>query len=127
MSSAIFWNLILIVPFLLAFIGIPLWMTVRHADGAPDHTAARPFLAIVATPQVSGSCDYRSLTWDRGKRRRCTAISPGMPVFHCGPHSPWRFDRFESAFQQYTAGNVADPLAATRVLAEVHRRWAVEA
>ncbi len=53
MSSAIIWNLVLAVPFVLAFIGIPLWMTIRHLDRAPDHTAARRYLTARGTPVVS--------------------------------------------------------------------------
>ena len=53
MSSTIIWNLVLTVPFLLAFIGIPLWMTIRHLDRAADHTAARRYLAAKGTPVVS--------------------------------------------------------------------------
>jgi hypothetical protein len=53
MSSTLTWNLVLIVPFLLAFIGIPLWMTVKHLDRAPDHTAARRYLAAKGTPITS--------------------------------------------------------------------------
>ena len=53
MSSAIIWNLALTVPFLLAFIGIPLWMTIRHLDRAHDHTAARRYLAVNGTPIIT--------------------------------------------------------------------------
>ncbi|HEX9065394.1 MAG TPA: hypothetical protein VF843_09805 [Streptosporangiaceae bacterium] len=53
MSSTIIWNLVLTVPFLLAFIGIPLWMTIRHLDRAADHTAARRYLAVKGTPVVT--------------------------------------------------------------------------
>ncbi len=45
MTSTLWMNLILIVPFLLAFIGIPLWLTWRHLDRRPDHAEARGYLA----------------------------------------------------------------------------------
>ena len=48
MTSSIVWNMILIVPFLLAFIGIPLWMTWKHLDRAADHSASRRYLAAKA-------------------------------------------------------------------------------
>jgi hypothetical protein len=44
-SSAIIWNLVLAVPFLLAFIAVPLWMSIRRPDRAPDHAAAHRYLA----------------------------------------------------------------------------------
>ncbi len=48
MTSSIAWNMILIVPFLLAFIGIPLWMTWKHLDRAADHSASHQYLAAKA-------------------------------------------------------------------------------
>jgi len=52
-SSTIIWNLVLAIPFLLAFIAVPLWMSLRRPDRAPDHTAARRYLAAKGTPIVS--------------------------------------------------------------------------
>lgn len=48
MTSSIIWNIVLIVPFLLAFIGIPLWMTWKHLDRAADHSASHQYLAAKA-------------------------------------------------------------------------------
>lgn len=45
MPSAIIWNIVLAIPFLLAFIAVPLWMSARRPDRAPDHAAARQYLA----------------------------------------------------------------------------------
>jgi len=43
--SAIVWaNVLLAVPFLAAFIGIPLWMTFRRPQSGPDHSEARAYL-----------------------------------------------------------------------------------
>jgi len=43
--SAIVWvNILLTLPFLIAFIGIPLWMTFNDPETAPDHTEARAYL-----------------------------------------------------------------------------------
>jgi len=59
-TAAIFWkatkamtltlwaNIILAVPFVLAIIGIPLWLTWRRTDTEPDHAAARRYLAVTA-------------------------------------------------------------------------------
>jgi hypothetical protein len=49
MSSAISWNLVLAIPFLLAFIAVPLWMSVRRRDRAPDHAAAHQHLTAQRT------------------------------------------------------------------------------
>jgi hypothetical protein len=48
MISTLTWNSVLILPFLLAFIGIPLYLTWKHLDRAPDHSAARQYLAAKA-------------------------------------------------------------------------------
>ena len=43
--SAIVWvNILLTLPFLIAFIGIPLWMTFQRPERAPDHAEARAYL-----------------------------------------------------------------------------------
>ena len=48
MISTLIWNSILVLPFLLAFIGIPLWMTWKHLDRKPDHSASHQYLAAKA-------------------------------------------------------------------------------
>jgi hypothetical protein len=45
MSSAVWMNLVMAVPFIGAFIGIPLWMTLKRPEHAPDHSQARAYLA----------------------------------------------------------------------------------
>ena len=43
--SAIVWaNILLTLPFLIAFIGIPLWMTFKLPQTGPDHAEARAYL-----------------------------------------------------------------------------------
>ena len=37
-------NIALAIPFLVAFIAIPLWMTFKHPDTGADHTQARRYL-----------------------------------------------------------------------------------
>ena len=44
MTTPVWINLILAVPFVLAIIGIPLWMTWKHTDTAPDFSPAREYL-----------------------------------------------------------------------------------
>jgi hypothetical protein len=40
--TAILWlNLALAIPFLIAFIGVPLWITFRTPQTDPDHAQAR--------------------------------------------------------------------------------------
>jgi hypothetical protein len=43
--TAIVWiNLVLTIPFLVAFIGVPLWMTFRTPQIGPDHAQAHAYL-----------------------------------------------------------------------------------
>jgi hypothetical protein len=44
MSAVVWANILLALPFLIAFIGIPLWMTFRRPETAPDHAEARSYL-----------------------------------------------------------------------------------
>jgi hypothetical protein len=37
MTGVVWANLLLAVPFLIAFIGVPLWMTFRRPQSAADH------------------------------------------------------------------------------------------
>jgi hypothetical protein len=37
-------NVLLAIPFLIAFIGIPLWLTFRRPQTGPDHSQARAYL-----------------------------------------------------------------------------------
>jgi hypothetical protein len=47
--AAIVWvNVVLTLPFLIAFIGIPLWMTFKSPDTSPDHGQARTYLRAKA-------------------------------------------------------------------------------
>lgn len=74
MTSTLFWNSLLTMPFLLAFIGIPLWMTWKHLDRPADHSAARQYLAAKAEysaapsdqwdPQPACATKPRALTVD---------------------------------------------------------------
>ena len=44
MTTPVWINLILALPFVLAIIGIPLWMTWKHTDTAPDFGPASEYL-----------------------------------------------------------------------------------
>jgi hypothetical protein len=44
MSAVVWANILLALPFLAAFIGIPLWMTFKRPQTSPDHTEARAYL-----------------------------------------------------------------------------------
>ena len=44
MSAVVWANVLLAIPFLIAFIGIPLWMTFRRPQTGADHSQARAYL-----------------------------------------------------------------------------------
>jgi hypothetical protein len=44
MSALIWVNVLLGVPFLLVWMGIPLWMTFKRPDTPPDFSAAQAYL-----------------------------------------------------------------------------------
>jgi hypothetical protein len=44
MSAVVWANILLTLPFLVAFIGLPLWLTFHRPETAPDHTEARAYL-----------------------------------------------------------------------------------
>jgi hypothetical protein len=44
MSAVVWANILLTLPFLIAFIAIPLWMTFQRPETAPDHAEARAYL-----------------------------------------------------------------------------------
>ena len=54
MSAVVWANILLALPFLAAFIGVPLWLTFKRPETAPDHAEARAYLrarsALAATP-----------------------------------------------------------------------------
>ena len=55
MSAVVWANILLTLPFLIAFIGIPLWMTFKRPETAPDHAEARAYLdartTLASAPQ----------------------------------------------------------------------------
>jgi len=60
MTAVVWANIVLAVPFLLAFIGIPLWMTFRRSGAGPDHPRARAYLrAKAALASANAPSDVR--------------------------------------------------------------------
>ena len=54
--TAIVWaNVLLAIPFLIAFIGVPMWLTFRRPNTAPDHTQARAYLRAKAALATAGT------------------------------------------------------------------------
>ena len=48
-------NIALAIPFLVAFIGVPLWMTFKRPETGPDHLAARRYLRARADQTASAA------------------------------------------------------------------------
>jgi hypothetical protein len=44
MSAVVWANVLLTLPFLIAFIGLPLWLTFQRPETAPEHAEARAYL-----------------------------------------------------------------------------------
>jgi len=44
MTATVWANILLTLPFLIAFIAVPLWWTFKRPPAAPDHSEARAYL-----------------------------------------------------------------------------------
>jgi hypothetical protein len=44
MTALVITSILLTIPFLVAFIAVPLWLTLRWPDSAPDHSQAHAYL-----------------------------------------------------------------------------------
>lgn len=65
MTAVIWANVLLAIPFVIAFSGVPLWMTFKHPQTVPDHSQAHAYLrskaafaevgAVTPTPVTSGA------------------------------------------------------------------------
>jgi hypothetical protein len=53
MSAVIWANVLLALPFMLAWAGIPLWLTVKQPDTEPDFSAARAYLVAKAAAEAA--------------------------------------------------------------------------
>ena len=48
MTGVVWANVVLAIPFLIAFIAVPLWMTFRRPNIGADHTQAHSYLRAKA-------------------------------------------------------------------------------
>ncbi len=57
MTALVITSILLTIPFLVAFVAVPLWMTFRRPETAPDHSQAHGYLrarqALKLTPAGS--------------------------------------------------------------------------
>jgi len=60
MTAVVWANVLLAVPFLAAFIGIPLWMTFRRPDTGADHSQAHGYLEARAALAGAGTAPVPS-------------------------------------------------------------------
>jgi hypothetical protein len=44
MTAVVLASILLTIPFMVAFIGIPLWMTFKRPQPGPDHSSAHAYL-----------------------------------------------------------------------------------
>ena len=45
MTANLWANILLVMPFILIWVGVPLWMTVKRPPAAPDFSQAHAYLA----------------------------------------------------------------------------------
>ena len=63
MTAVVWANVALAIPFLLAFIGIPLWMTFRRPHTGPGHSQAHAYLrAKAALARASTATPGRAIS-----------------------------------------------------------------
>ena len=83
MTAVVWANVLLAIPFLIAFIAIPLWITHRR-QSVPDHSQAHGYLAAKAAlaevgtaPVASGARPGRRLSRAAFSRRSAAAARRG--------------------------------------------------
>jgi hypothetical protein len=85
--TAVVWaSVLLAIPFLIAFSGVPLWMTFKRPQAGPDHSQAHAYLrskaafaeagAVTRTPVTSGAGSPRQPA-DRIRADRSSATAAG--------------------------------------------------
>ncbi len=102
MTPLVWANFPLAVLFLLAWVGIPLWMTYRHPERHPDHAEARAYYrakealakgeSVVVVPAAGMATTRRHLTATRpvvpGRRHAGAALArrshPAAEELHTG-------------------------------------------
>jgi hypothetical protein len=58
MTPIVWANILLAAPFILAWIGVPLWLTVKRPPASPDFSAAHAYLAAKAgQPDTAGELE----------------------------------------------------------------------
>jgi hypothetical protein len=64
MTTVVWANVLLAIPFLIAFIAVPMWLTFRRPNTAPDHAQAHAYLrakAVLANSRAAGDAhSYRA-------------------------------------------------------------------
>jgi hypothetical protein len=68
MTAVVWANVLLAIPFLIAFIGIPLWLTFRRPGAEADHSQANAYLRAKAA-LAGAATPAPSLTGRRLRRR----------------------------------------------------------
>jgi hypothetical protein len=74
MTAVVWANVLLAIPFLIAFIAIPLWITLRR-QSTPDHSQAHAYLGAKAALAQAGTAPVTSGA--RPGRRLAGRIAPG--------------------------------------------------
>jgi len=73
MTAVVWANVALAIPFLIAFIGIPLWMTFRRPQTGPDHSQARAYLRAKAALAGAGAAAPGRITGETRHADRVAA------------------------------------------------------
>jgi hypothetical protein len=69
--TAVIWaNILLAVPFLIAVSGVPLWMTFKRPQTAPDHSQAHAYLRSKAAFAEAGAVTPAPVTSGAGSPRQ---------------------------------------------------------
>ena len=56
MTPILWANILLVMPFILIWVGVPLWMTVKRPQATPDFSSAHAYLAATQQqPAVPGA------------------------------------------------------------------------
>ena len=75
MTALVLASILLTIPFLVAFIGIPLWMTFARPETGADHTRAQRYLAGSRRAQPARRPGRRR----PGRARPGRGMTPGPP------------------------------------------------
>ena len=67
MTAVVWANVLLAIPFLIALVAIPLWITLRR-QSAPDHSQAHAYLGAKAALAEAGAAPVTSAVARRSHR-----------------------------------------------------------